>query len=77
MDKTITQLSEDYFDAAKKMDFLIKKCTCELKEATACHDYDKSYSLKQKRLSFYRQKRELTETAYFLRDYYRKEPVTI
>lgn len=73
MDKAITELSADYFKAAADMDCLIKKCTAEIKDATEKKDYRRSYLLKQKRLVFYAQKRELTITAYKLQNYYRKE----
>ncbi len=77
MDRPITDLCYDYFDAAAKMDSLIKKCTKELKEAYKAHEYKKCYFLKQKRLVYYSQKRELMETAYRLQNYYRKEDVRI
>lgn len=73
MVKTLTDLSLEYFDAAKNMDCLIKKCTRDLKEATKRKDYKKCLLLKQKRLVFYSQKRDLIETAYKLQNYYRKE----
>ena len=72
MDRPITDLCYDYFDAAAKMDILIKKCTKEIKEATEKKQFKKSYYLKQKRLVFYSQKRDLMETAYRLQNYYRK-----
>ncbi|MBQ7595663.1 MAG: hypothetical protein IJU45_03245 [Clostridia bacterium] len=77
MDRPITDLCYDYFDAAAKMDFLIKKCTKELKEATKAHQYKKCYYLKRKRIVYYSQKRELMETAYRLQNYYRKEDAKI
>lgn len=77
MDRPITDLCYDYFDAAAKMDYLIKKCTKELKEATRNHQPRKCYYLKQKRLAFYSQKRELMDTALRLQNYYRKEDVNI
>lgn len=74
MDKTLTQLGLEYLDAAQKMDCLIKKCTSDLKDATERRDYRACLLLKQKRLSFYSQKRDLMETAYKLQNYYsRKE----
>lgn len=73
MAKTLTDLSLEYFDAAKTMDCLIKKCTLDLKEATKSRDYRKCLLLKRKRLVFYSQKRDLIETAYRLQNYYRKE----
>lgn len=73
MDKTLTQLGLEYLDAAHKMDCLIKKCSLELKDATKKRDYKKCLLLKQKRLVFYSQKRDLMETAYKLQNYYRRE----
>ena len=73
MDKTLTQLGLEYLDAAQKMDCLIKKCSHDLKEASKKRDYKKCLLLKQKRLVFYSQKRDLMETAYKLQNYYRKE----
>lgn len=77
MDRPITELSVDYFKAAQDMDYLIKKCTREIKEATQKRDFRRSYQLKQKRLVFYGQKRDLMVTAYQLQNYYRKESTTI
>lgn len=77
MDRPINDLCYDYFDAAVKMDFLIKKCTKELKVATKNHQYKECYFLKQKRLYYYAQKRELIDIAYRLQNYYRKEDVSI
>lgn len=71
MDKTITQLSADYFEAADNMACLIKKCTDDIKNAKG--DLNKIYKLKQKRLIYYSQKRELTDIAYKLQNYYKKE----
>ena len=73
MEKTITDLSADYFKAAENMDELIKKATANIKEATENNETDKIYLLKQKRLIFYTQKRELLETAHKLKNYYIKE----
>lgn len=73
MEKTITDLSADYFKAAENMDELIKKATANIKEATENNETDKIYLLKQKRLIFYTQKRELLETAHRLKNYYIKE----
>ena len=50
MEKTITDLSIDYFKAAADMDSLIKKCTSEIKEETKKGNSKKTYLLKRKRL---------------------------
>ncbi len=73
MEKTLTQLGLEYLDAAQKMDCLIRKCTKELKEATERRDYRACLLLKQKRLCFYSQKRDLMETAYKLQNYYNRK----
>lgn len=73
MERTITDLSVDYFKAAADMDCLIKKLTVKIKEATRNGETDKCYLLKQKRLIFYSQKRELLDTAYRLANYYKRE----
>ena len=73
MEKTITDLSVDYFEAAQNMEELIKSTTAKIKEAAENKETDKIYLLKQKRLIFYSQKRELLNTAYMLKNYYNKE----
>lgn len=73
MERTITDLSADYFKAAADMDCIIKKLTARIKEATDNGEKDKCYLLKQKRLIFYSQKREILDTAYTLANYYKKE----
>ena len=73
MEKTITDLSVDYFEAAQNMEELIKSTTAKIKEAAESNETDKIYLLKQKRLIFYSQKRELLNTAYMLKNYYNKE----
>lgn len=73
MERTITDLSVDYFKAAENMEELIKKATANIKEATENNETDKIYLLKQKRLIFYSQKRELLDTAQKLKNYYNKE----
>ncbi len=73
MERTIADLSVDYFKAAEDMDYLIKKTTVKIKEAVEKNETDKIYQLKQKRLVFYSQKRELLDTAYMLENYYKKE----
>ena len=73
MEKTITDLSIDYFKAAEDMDYLIKNLTARIKLATEKNETDTIYLLKQKRLIFYSQKRELLDIAYKLENYYSKE----
>ncbi|MBQ8228154.1 MAG: hypothetical protein IJZ88_03980 [Clostridia bacterium] len=73
MERTITDLSTDYFKAAADMDYLIKKVTTKIKLAMADGETDKCYKLKQKRQAFYAQKSELLALAYKLANYYNKE----
>ena len=77
MEKTLTQLGLEYLDAAQKMDCLIRKCTKELKDATERKDYRACLLLKQKRLTFYSQKRDLMETAYKLQNYYNRKEMNL
>ncbi len=71
MDKTITSLSADYFKAAENMDSLIKKCTADIKKSRG--NPKMIYFLERKRRIYYSQKRELTDIAYKLQNYYKKE----
>ncbi len=73
MDKTLTQLSDDYFKAAQDMDSMIKKCTVEIHQEEKKGYSMKLCMLKRKRLIFYSQKRDLITTAYKLKNYYNKE----
>ncbi len=73
MERTITDLSVDYFKAAADMDSIIKNLTAKIKLASFNNETDKCYLLKQKRLAFYAQKRELLDIAYKLENYYKKE----
>ena len=77
MERTITDLSVDYFKAAEDMEELIKKTTAGIKAAVENKETDKIYLLKQKRLIFYSQKRELLNTAYKLKNYYNKEEILL
>ncbi len=77
MERTITDLSVDYFKAAENMDALIKKTTANIREAIEKNETDKIYLLKQKRLIFYSQKRELLNTAHKLKNYYNKEEILL
>ena len=52
---------------------ILKKYQAFLKAQREKKDFRKSYMLKQKRLVFYAQKRDLLTTAYKLQNYYRKE----
>ena len=70
MEKSLTELSEDYFKAAEDIDALIKKYTKMLNEAYAAKNYLKTYELKRKLKIFYDQKKDIMITAYQLKNYY-------
>ena len=73
MQKSLTQMSEDYFNAAKQIDALIEKYTKQLKQAYKSKNYLKTYELKRKIAVFYDQKKDIMITAYKLKNYYNKE----
>lgn len=72
MEKTLTQLSEDYFKAAEDINSLIIKYRRLLNEAYDSNDYLKTYELKRKLTVFYDQKRDILDTAYALKNYYKR-----
>ena len=73
MEKSLTQLSEDYFKAAEDINSLIVKYRKQLNEAYRAKNYLKTYDIKHKLTVFYDQKRELLSTAYTLKNYYVKD----
>ena len=73
MEKSLTQLSEEYFRAAEDIDRLIKKHTEELRKAYDAKNYLKTYDLKRKLKIYYDQKRDTITTAYQLQHYYDKD----
>ncbi len=73
MEKTITDLSVDYFEAACNIDSMIKNITAKIRSAAVNGETDKCYRLQQKRKDFYSQKREIMSIAYKLANYYKKE----
>lgn len=73
MEKSLTQLSEEYFRAAEDIDHLIKKHTEELRKAYDAKNYLKTYDLKRKLKIYYDQKRDTITTAYQLQHYYDKD----
>lgn len=70
MEKSLTELSEEYFKAAEDIDALIKKYTKQLNDAYAAKNYLKTYELKRKLKIFYDQKKDIMITAYQLKNYY-------
>ena len=73
MEKSLTQLSEDYFKAADDINCLIVKYRKLLNEAYKSKNYLKTYELKRKLTVFYDQKRDILDTAYALKNYYIKD----
>lgn len=73
MERSLTELSEDYFKAAEDIGCLIAKYRKQLKEAYKSRDHLKTYEIKRKLTVFYDQKRDILDTAYTLRNYYEKE----
>lgn len=73
MYNSLTQLSEEYFEAARKLDETIAKYRAQLNEAYRKKNYLKTYELKRKLTVFYDQKREVMTTAYTLKNYYENE----
>lgn len=71
MQKSLIDLSEEYFTNAKNMDALINNCSKKLNEAKIKHNYKKCYLLKRKLAVFYDQRREMISTAYKLKNYYK------
>ncbi len=72
MEKSLTQLSEDYFKAAEDINSLIIKYRQLLNEAYNSNNYLKTYELKRKLTVFYDQKRDILDTAYALKNYYKR-----
>lgn len=70
MQKTLTQMSEDYFQAAKDLDEIIAANRMKLKEAYTQKNYLKVYDLKRKLKAFYDQRRDIMTIAYKLKNYY-------
>lgn len=73
MERSLTELSEEYFKAAEDINSLIVKYTKQLNEAYSSNNYLKTYELKRKLTIFYDQKRDILNTAYALRNYYEKD----
>lgn len=73
MQKTLEELGEEYLEAAKTIEALIKKYRGILKEAYSSGNYLKTYDTKRKLTIFYDQKRELEAIGKKLVNYYNKE----
>ena len=73
MEKSLTELSEDYFKAAEDIDSIIQKYRKELNAAYRANNFLKTYELKRKLKIFYDQKRDILITAYQLKNYYDKD----
>ena len=70
MEKSLTELSEDYFKAAEDIGSIIEKYRRELNAAYKNHNYLKTYELKRKLKIYYDQRRDILSTAYKLKNYY-------
>lgn len=73
MERSLTELSEEYFKAAEDINSLIVKYRNQLNEAYSSNNYLKTYEIKRKLTIFYDQKRDILDTAYALRNYYEKD----
>lgn len=73
MQKTLEELGEEYLEAAKTIEALIKKYREILKEAYSSGNYLKTYDTKRRLTIFYDQKRELEAIGKKLINYYNKE----
>lgn len=73
MERTLIQLSEDYFKAAEDINCLIVKYRRLLNEAYNSNNYLKTYEIKRKLTIFYDQKRDILDTAYALKNYYKRD----
>lgn len=70
MERSLTELSEEYFKAAEDINSLIVKYRKLLNEAYRSKNYLKTYELKRKLTVFYDQKRDVLATAFLLKNYY-------
>ena len=73
MERSLTELSEEYFKAAEDINSLIVKYRNQLNEAYNSNNYLKTYEIKRKLTIFYDQKRDILDTAYALKNYYEKD----
>ena len=73
MERSLAELSEDYFKAAEDIACLIAKYRKMLQDAYRSRDYLRTYEIKRKLTIFYDQKRDILDTAYTLKNYYEKE----
>lgn len=77
MERSITQLSEDYFQAAEDINTLIIKYRKQLNDAYGSRNYLQTYEIKRKLTVLYDQKSDILETAYALKNYYKKDKEVI
>lgn len=73
MERSLTDLSEEYFKAAEDINSLIIKYRKQLNDAYTSNNYLKTYEIKRKLTIFYDQKRDILDTAYALKNYYDKD----
>ncbi|MDD6275714.1 MAG: hypothetical protein PUB20_02680 [Clostridia bacterium] len=72
MQKSLEELSEEYFKAAEGISEIIAKYRKQLQEAYRSKNYLKTYDIKRKLAVLYDQKQETVATAYELKNYYNK-----
>ena len=70
MEKSLTELSEEYFEAAEYLTKLIGKYTKLLNAAYSSNDFLKTYEIKRKLKILYDERGETLETAHLLKHYY-------
>ncbi len=72
MEKTLDKLADEYVEAVKYHDHLIKKYREKLKDAIKkCAPQDDVIHLKTMICEFYRQRADMVETIYKLKNYYK------
>lgn len=71
--KSLAELGAEYEQHIKLQQYFIEKCKNDLKRAKTSGDKDAVCELKKRLNKFYEIKRELTETAEKLKNYYKGE----
>ena len=69
--KSLRELGEEYERNAKIQQFFIDKCKADIKRAKEKKERETVRALKADLLKFYEIKRELTENASILKNYYK------
>ncbi len=69
--KTLAELAQEYEKHIEMQQYFIDKCKDDIKRAEALGDNNAVLELKSKLQKFYEIKRELSETANILENYYK------